>query len=232
MPQRFSDREIKEVTDRYCRLEKVDNETIEGILDLYADYEGQNIRDSFRIKITASNPTSIHLPAVYEIGGRTQKIAKNWGISDIRNLHCGNDGIICLCIKQLEQEKLPFGATLFFFIENLVIPYFFALSLYEKTGTWLWGEYSHGVLGLLEYYAETTEVSVDKIRETTDFIQVYPNQKKLRQQIKNWHDEFRCLCGSRDIFSRCHPLAWEGLIKLRKDMSVLQLNAYKLLQPK
>ena len=225
MPRIFSDEEIEEVRERYLRLEKVDNETVEGILDLHAEYEGQGVEDAFHIKITASTPTSIHLPAVYEIGGRTQEIAKKWNISDLRNLHCGNDGVICLCVKQLEQEKLPSGATLFFFIENLVVPYLYALSLYEKTGIWLWGEYSHGGLGLLEFYVDNK-----KPLNTEDFTEVWPairrekEWKEYHKQIRNPSGKKACLCGSGKLFKSCHSKAWEGLCILTNELKRLGVN--------
>lgn len=240
MSYEFLPEEIRKIKEKYPDLELSESREGEGACAIWKGkipfdrtYKGYRIIDNCKVKITIASDYPESFPVVYEVGGRAEKVGEKWGRKDLRDVHFNpQDGTLCLCVRQEQKKKFPPGSDFIDFIELLVIPYFYGLVYFEENGRWPWKEYSHGVLGLLEYYAETTEVSVDKIRETTDFIQVYPNQKKLRQQIKNWHDEFRCLCGSRDIFSHCHPLAWEGLIKLRKDMSALQLNAYKLLQPK
>src|ERR1700684_1267857 len=96
------------------------------------------------------------MPALFETGGRTAAIAAKYGIEDHRDLHRNpGTGAACLCVKQEERRRFPKGANLPHFIEELVVPYLFGLSHFDDHGKWPWPDFSHGTLGIAEYYAET-----------------------------------------------------------------------------
>lgn len=104
MPSReFLDAEIGEVRSRYPKLQLKSPGVLEGVLDMRAEYAGSALNDSFTVQITASNSHSERIPALKEIGGRTERIAKKCGITDIRNLHRNYDGTACVCVKQAEK---------------------------------------------------------------------------------------------------------------------------------
>ncbi len=221
----FSDEEISLVIARYSRLKRIDTGTIEGILDLNATYEECTLTDSFQIRITAKNPHSDRIPALYEIGGRTKSIAKKRGLSDIRDLHCNLDGSACVCVKQVEKQKFPAGSNLFVFVEELVVPYLYGLSYYENHKKWLWGEYPHGSLGLLEFYANDHSP-----QEREDILEVLQIMFSREKNWKDYHRQFHrpsakrpCLCGSGRSFRKCHPEAWSGLRQLKKEIERLHL---------
>ncbi len=220
----FSDEEVSSVTARYSNLKRINSGTIEGILDFEAIYEEYTLTDSFQIKITAENPHSDRIPALYEIGGRTQLIAKKRRLTDIRDLHCNLDGSACVCVKQLEKQKFPRGSDLFVFVEELAVPYLFELSYYESHKKWLWGEYSHGNLGLLEFYADDhSPQTVEGVSEILQIMCKGENWKDYHRQFCRPSAKRPCLCGSRKSFGKCHPKAWSGLRQLNSEIKRLDL---------
>jgi hypothetical protein len=112
----------------------------------------------------------------------------------------------------MERAKFPAGSDLLVFVENLAVPYLYGLVQYERHGRWLWGEYSHGALGLLEFCGESgDESSMDDIRDIIATIRREANWKDYHKQLRRPSGDRQCLCGSRKPFSRCHGRAWRGL---------------------
>lgn len=94
-------------------------------------------------------------PRVREVGGRYKAIAEKCGVQII-DLHFYSDtGACCLGIRHPRESNL----TLKRFLFNLVLPFFYRLSYTDKFGIEaarknLWGEYSHGIKGVMEYEME------------------------------------------------------------------------------
>jgi len=150
----FSKEEIAAVKEKFPGL-RLTAKGWEGDLAFYASFEDHPIRDTYRVAIDIPLEYPEQIPLLREIGGRTQKIAKKYGLQDIRSLHFNaNNGTACVCVKQEEKRKFPPGAPLLTFIDDLAVPYLYGLSYYDQNGRWPWREYSHGCLGLLEFYAE------------------------------------------------------------------------------
>jgi hypothetical protein len=125
----FSDEEVAAAIALHPHLTRIGPGTIVGELEVYALYEGEEIRDRFRVRITQWNPLSDRVPALYEIGGRTNAIVAKWSLKDPRDVHCNLQGNACICVKQEEFEKFPLGADLPYFIEHLVRDYLYGLAL-------------------------------------------------------------------------------------------------------
>ena len=225
----FSQDETAKVTARYPRLLHTSPSVIEGTLDMNAEYDGVVIADGFVVRITASNPNSDRLPALYEVGGRTQAIATKYGIRDHRDLHCNTDGTACVCVKQVERRKFPPGSDLIVFMEDLAVPYLYGLKHFERFGRWPWGDYSHGGLGLLEFSGEDREhLSESDIRELFKAFRREANWKEYNKQLRKPSAERKCPCDSGKPFSRCHGRAWCGVLQLRAEMQRLGLSPRQL----
>ena len=226
MPFEFSEKEIAEVKRKFSKLDLVRPYTWKGVLNLYAEFNGYPIRDSYEIEITASGEYPAQVPFMREVGGRTRAIAQKYKLNDLRSLHYNlSNGTACLCVKQMEKGRFPPGSNLVTFIDDLVIPYLYGLSYYDKNGRWPWIEYNHGSLGLLEFYAE------DESEQTKESIQQVVAQVRLEINWKEYHKQFRkpspeklCVCGSRKPFQKCHPRAWPGVLRLHADLKRFQLN--------
>lgn len=221
----FSDEEILAVKSRYPGLERTGPGVVEGTLEMDAVYDDKPLKDSFQVRITALNPNSDRVPALYEIGKRIETIAEKLGITDLRTLHRNRDGTACVCVKQIEKRKYPPGSDLFVFVEELVVPYLYGLIHYEYNRVWPWGDYSHGSIGLLEFYAEdATSQTMEDIMEIFPTIRKELNWKEYHKQLRKPSAERSCLCGSGKPFRVCHKKAWLGLQHLRSEMLRLRFD--------
>lgn len=232
MPGRdFSETEIIEVITRHPKLQVCSSGVLEGRLDIHAEYNGFPITDSFLVQVTSSNPNSGQIPALRETGGRTETIARKYKIEDLRDLHRNSDGTACVCVKQMESRKFPPGSPLLLFIEDLVVPYLYGLSSYDKHGKWPWPDYSHGALGLLEFYAEDEQQKTEaEIRDVVIQVKRERNWKEYDKQFRKPSADKLCICGSRKPFHKCHSRAWRGVLRLHADLQRLDLNLDRLRQ--
>jgi hypothetical protein len=208
----FEEDEVREVLDRYPGLRQVSAGVLEGLIDVHHQHGDLVRRDTFSIRLSAHNGIS-RLPALYEIGGRTEAIALKHNFKDIRALHRNLlDGAACVCVKQEEVTRFPLGARLLTFVEDLAIPYLFGLSYVDEFGEWPWGEYSHGGAGLLEYYAThsgpTTQREFDEVLTA---LRGESNWSQYYRQLRKPSSKRACVCGSGKAFGKCHGLMWRGL---------------------
>lgn len=225
----FSDAEIAEAIAKHPQLGQVASDRVEGGIEVYATYDGVEISDRFVVRITKSNPHSDWLPALYEIGGRTDEIAKRLGILDRRDLHCNPDGAACVCVKQEERARFPLGARLSDFIEQLVVPYFYGLVFYGRHRKWPWGDYSHGSLGVLEFYADSTmPETYESICLIVPAIRKEKNWKDYGKLIRRPSGDRRCLCGSGRPIKACHPQVLKGVLRLGAEMDRLGIRRRSL----
>lgn len=186
---------------------------------MHAVYNGIELSDNFQIQVTNLNPHSKQIPALREVGGRTQSIANKWKITDLRSLHHNIDGTACVCVKQVEQQKFPPGSSLMTYIEELVVPYLYSLAYFEQHQRWPWGDYSHGVLGLLEFYAGRSRLqSREELDSILPNIRREKNWQNYHKQLRKPSPEKQCLCGSGKAFRSCHPRVWDGLLHLSSEM--------------
>lgn len=225
----FTDAEISKVQKKYPGISRTAPDTVEGELNLDAVYENLRLRDNYHIRITASNPHSARIPALWEIGNRTPAIANKFGIQDLRTLHRNPEGSACVCVKQVEKQKFPPGSTLIRYLEELAVPYLYGLTFFEKHGRWPWGDYSHGSLGLFEYYAENTAPQTcEDIEYILPSIRREINWKEYHKQLRKPSGDRSCLCGSGKKFSKCHSRAWEGLQIMVSEMNRIGIDRKNL----
>jgi hypothetical protein len=229
-PHEFSEEEIAQVTSVFPGLKLISKYALEGIIEFYKEDRDYRIKDSYKIAIMASKGYPTKIPLVFERGGRTQSIADRYHLKDIRDLHYNTElKSACVCVKQEEKIMFPPGSNLVDFINNLVIPYLYGLSYFEEQGRWPWGERSHGVLGLLEFYAESSdELTKSSIEEVSETFRKDPNWKEYSKQLQKPRKDRACPCGSKKAFSKCHSKAWQGLLNLKENLTRLGLKAYKL----
>jgi hypothetical protein len=204
----------------------VANGVLEGVLDLHAIYDGEERRDAFQVRIVAPGDYPNSMPLLFETAGRTAAIATKHGIKDHRDLHRNpGTGTACLCVKPEEPRRFPKGSDLPHFIEELVVPYLFGLSHFDEYGKWPWQDYSHGNLGIVEYFADAADdVSNESIGSMLDLLKRDVSWLKLRRQIRKPSAMRMCLCGSGKPISHCHKRVWAGIIRLNCDLQKLGLD--------
>lgn len=187
---------------------------------------GKRIQDKYQLEIVFKTSEHSNLPQVYEKGGRIKSVSSARSCKP-EDLHINPSGVTCLCLNFREKEYLPNGFNLPDFFHNLIIPFFYKQSHFEKTGIWPGQQYGHGITGLLEGYLESNSESEEDVenfirylkpRQEWQFIQQWLTSKKT---IKG---HYPCICGSSKKFRNCHKDALQGLWKLKKDLDTFHIN--------
>lgn len=138
---------------------------------------------SIEVELLADYPKSV--PLVREIGGR---ITRNG------DRHIWTNGTCCLFVAEDTWKYYPKGTTIVDFIEKVVTAHFINQTHFELTGKWLWGERSHGLDGILEFYKEELK--------TDDLVLIYKFIEHLAKvNVKKY---WLCYCGSKKKFQHCH----------------------------
>ncbi len=224
----FSSVEVAAVKSQFPKLGYISTGVWKGALEFDRVYRDYRIIDNYEISIAVPATYPDRLPHVSELGGRVVAAAKKHS-KDVLDAHWSSQNGACLCVKQEEKIKFPSGSDMVFFIENLVIPYFYGLSYFEEYGRWPWREYSHGCLGLLEFHAEdVADKTAEMIQELAVSFRNDAKWEKYRDHLLKPKPKRLCPCGSGKTFPDCHRGAWNGLIALRGDLRLLNLDAHKL----
>lgn len=193
---------------------KILKDRIAGKIYFYRSYNGIKIVDDFSIVIFLKTHIPSIIPKVINLDDKIKNIAKAIN-KNTDELHMNSDGSFCLTVYP--KEKSFFANGIFniqdFFI-NLLEPYLYWVSFYNKYGRAPWGEYSHGVLGLLEFIAE----------ENLNFRSMYKiikyNGEINFRDIVGICRQSSCLCCKNKFkkskIRKCHYQAWCGIKKVKQ----------------
>ena len=156
---------------------------VTGNLLFSARHDGIELRDEFQIKLYISIDYPEMLPVVEEIGGRIPS-----------DFHKNSD--TSLCLAPPEEAKLKFleEPTLNGFVKNVIIPYFYSFIYLKKYNKMPYGDRSHGVEGLIEFYYEYFETQEIEVVLSLLCILADDSYKE-----KNY-----CPCGSGLKQKKCH----------------------------
>ncbi len=194
------------------------NKILTGFLQFEGEYQGYTINDKYNLEIDFNDQKP--LPLVKEINGRIEKISKDKNLN-LMELHINYGDInkgLCLCsrfkafeyVDKLKNSLSP-GID---FIQELVIPFLYGISYFEKHDEFPFGAIEHGAPGLireitnnedyfkyLHIYSETLPEEAKKfIYEYTRSLNleniIYKNEKIGRNQL--------CPCNSGLKYKKCH----------------------------
>jgi hypothetical protein len=192
--------QIPEVLNRFKNLHQVTTENgkifLRGNLDV-VDKDSQ-YWESYEVEIHHTEGFPFKFPDVYEIGGKIPRIA-DWHIYE-DTLTC------CLTVPPLEIIKCLHGITLDSFIESEVLPYFFNQTHRRVEGYYVNGEYSHGYLGILEFF-DTELKTRGAVRDIVSLLFKIADSRKPGRA-----DD--CFCGRKIKYRKCHRSAYETLSKI------------------
>lgn len=188
---------LKKLTNQYEQLivsypglecgidEKQDCFFIAGVLRFSASFAGKDVQDSYLIRMDVPWDFDVlHVPLSYELAGRIP-----------RTFHHHLNGNLCLGVFIAIYEKLNQDCTLLGYVNNLLVPYLFAYSCYEKTGEMPFGNAGHDKDAMLLYLKERLgNIHANRL---LDFI-VY----MYMPQVYGSHRP--CLCGSGLPLRDCH----------------------------
>ena len=180
---------------------------IEGELSFKINNDGYRIADKYMIKVDFNKYDSNGFPHVFEISGKIYDIARKYH-TDAGALHINPDGDFCLGIPKKEVVMNHATFSLRDFFENHVEMFLYQMSYFDKEGTLPWGEYAHGYLGHIEYYAEG-DIELDELVNRLNKVEIMTILMVNRQS--------KCLCGSGDKLRKCHPFIFKGISKIKKE---------------
>ncbi len=165
--------------------------SVEGLLHFIAEFKEQYIEDEYAIKITLPDDYPISPPFAEETMGRIPQ-----------SFHHYQNGHLCLGTSYAISRTFLESPTLIGFAEKSLIPYLYSFSyksLYEKMP---YGELSHGMDGIFEYYMD--EFGVNDPRVVVEFIRILVDNLPRKNAY--------CPCGSRKPISACHGAQLKGML--------------------
>ena len=98
---------------------------------------------TYEVKIVIPADYPMRIPILYETGGKIERLPE-W--------HVNANGSCCLGPPAKIYMELFDGITLLNWLNKLVIPFLANHILKFKTGQYVDGEYSHGKIGIIEFY--------------------------------------------------------------------------------
>lgn len=178
------------------------------------DKEGRHWED-YSVEIHCSKNYPHTFPILYETSGKIPKIA-DW--------HVYEDTQSC-CVKVQPEEILRCknGITLTLYIKEEVIPYLFNQTYRRIEGHYANEEYSHGVMGIYEFYDDILKTNHNPLHTLN-----------LMNYIATHHPPSRtsmCFCGRKIKYRHCHKKVFEK-IKFMGDKIIMIhiIQIAKLLQ--
>ncbi len=155
---------------------------IEGFYDFVAnDDQGKTVKDEYKLRFEVPSDFPNELPIVFEIGQRIPRTPDN---------HVNPDGSLCLGSPLRLKVFANKDKSLSGFASNCVFPFLYANSI----GSFLFGELSHGIAGLVEDYKDIFGVQTE--------IQVVQclTLASLRRRVAN---KRKCPCGCNSRLGVC-----------------------------
>lgn len=160
---------------------------LEGQIDLTD--EGQNIVDSFQIRLIYTKKFPYAYPKAVET---TTRFSKNQV-----DLHINGDGTLCLNSEPDEATDTHSGMSTVTFIKNVLLPNLaWRVCKLEKLDVEL-QEFSHGSQGTLESYKQMLNIPDSKTLLL--YLVAYQTHALPSRNVK-------CICGSQKKFKHCHNL--------------------------
>ena len=160
--------------------------SIKGVLRSLEAYKGIEEELEFSLEILVPSDYPDIAPTVKETGGRIPRTIEHH-VSE-------KDGTLCLETRIGVAERFRKKPDLVGFVQNLVVHFLFRFVRIEKKMPDPFGEWRHGVDGLIDDYAKRLDLS--DISIAYNFLFHLASRASLRNG--------RCLCGSGKLLRRCH----------------------------
>jgi hypothetical protein len=165
--------------------------TMNGVVFMRGSFpltDGTTVLDRYSIEVEFATDHPQGVPKVREVGGRIPRTVDRHIVDA--------SGLACLFVPDERAWLYPVNATVLDFLNGPVRSFFLSQSLFELEGRWPFGQRSHGIQGILEFYAEVLETQDVKL------ILEYLDLLKHREIRGHW----RCPCGSGRRLRDCHLL--------------------------
>jgi len=171
--------------DRLKVVERSSEMVLAGKLDIVDP--GGKIWETFEVEMLKSPRYPYEFPHLFETGGKIPKIA-DWHVYD-------DTKACCVDVKPNEIIICAKGLHVIDYIERYAIPYFANQTHRILEGYYKYGEYSHGVLGLAEFYLDI--LNTKNIKEGLKWMYAISEGLKPLQTSM-------CFCGKKIKYRYCH----------------------------
>lgn len=181
------DEQIKEVINFYNKLKCI--KIKKGIYKIYGELEFKVcyphiIRGKYNIEIIVTKKFPQEVPIVKE----TSEVIPN-------DFHKNDSQVLCLGVISEMKIYLKNTPNLLKFINSFVIPYFYSFKIWQDTGKIPFGERSHSIKGIVEFYKEYLFLNnVYSIFNVLKYI-------CYKQSLNGY---CRCPCGSGKNINQCY----------------------------
>lgn len=187
----------------------IENNKLHGEICFQRTADNISILECFNIQVILKYNEKSMLPKIICTDDKILKIAKALN-KELDNLHINHDKSFCLTVPQKEKDFFKderFNIRDYF--KNLVEPFLYWISYYERYGKAPWSEYSHGLLGIYEYIGEDNRLIFRTIYK------ILKNEKQSLRKILKTYRQSKCICGSNIKMRKCHNHVWQGIKKIK-----------------
>lgn len=169
-----------------------------------AKHQKYYVNDYYEVSVKFDSPSSYEIASVWEIGGKLVRVAKRKKakLSDL-HFNKNKDGRLCLHGFFNLNDCLPNGFNLKDFVSNILIPFFYSQSMFEKTNEWPLGQYLHADYGKFQNFLE--KYGFPKLRNylEKDDTKLKKFVNRLTRRNKNLRNRHSCICNSNDRIENC-----------------------------
>ena len=162
----------------------------------------------FDIEIT-NHPDKNHLPLLYLKKTRFIQTAERHFNNNKNSINSA-----CVCSPYESREFIKNGFIFQKYLEEYVVPFCYGQLYYNKKKKWPWSELAHYESGILEDYLRYNNYTIKdclsdlRMQSSDDLFQKEPEEA----------EKMKCFCKSNLEMKSCHPEAYLGFIKLKKDL--------------
>ena len=200
---------VPEVFDKLSIVEENEERFLKGSLDII-DGTGK-VWETFQLEIKGSESYPYAFPRLYETNNAFPKNA-DWHVYE-------NDFSCCVDVPMSEKIICKNGLKVADYIKQYAIPYFANQTYRIREGYYLYGEYSHGIMGRLEFYQSKL-----KAKNPAELIKMFD------LIIKDYNPDRRAICPFcyKEKFRRCHRDAFRELQTLTNYVLTDGLNLLEI----
>lgn len=132
--------------------------------------------------------------------------------------HIYTDGSVCLATIGDMIYFLNKKSSLLAFIDKFINSFIFTLDWFEKYSTYPFGDRQHGYRGLLDYYLNDLNLTIDQYKEMV--FMIYNNK---------YRGHSKCFCGSNKKLRDCHGDYILPIIQNENYKNLFLYEAYTIL---
>ncbi len=179
------DSDIEKTLKFFPKLKKQEGKlAISGELDIVHPKAG--FLDTYEVLIEFTKLYPNCFPKVTETSKKIERVPAR---------HVNENDTLCMAVRPEEILLCRRGIKLKWFIESVLIPHLAREIYFEEEKKYPFGDYSHGIDGLWEYFMEKFD-SKDK-----NWIIIVLEKIVNNELPKNNED---CFCGSKIKYKKCH----------------------------